>query len=222
MWPQIGVPPALIAAPAGVIGASREFVLELRRLALRGITQAIVPDIRLALDRLSMRLEQNYEQSVVDAVFDWGERYVVRSFGTWDRWSLLLTSFAHHAAVGLEMTLRPASYEWLLSEIQRLYGPAATAEVQDAARAARALPLLPVEGDLVIIDAGSRGPSDEELVDVVLPAVVIAWRHRAYTFWSEARGHLAEDEIRAFIEAARERAVELQLDPAGVVDPARD
>ncbi|MGH8525864.1 MAG: hypothetical protein ACREXY_17155, partial [Gammaproteobacteria bacterium] len=74
-------------------------------------------------------------------------------------------------------------------------------------------PLAAAEVDMLAIDAGSRGPEDPELFDVVEEAMSIASLHRAYTFWRELDAKLSREELQVFIDASQQRATELSAGP---------
>ena len=208
LWRAAGLPSELIASPAGVTSAAREFLV-----ATRGESD---PDKYVAaVARTLSRLELEYGADVAESVSVWARLHFVRSqhHDRIDSWSgFLLSLLRRQRSPAPEDTLRiaPDRKDRLLTDLHVAFGDPED-ELLKLEESAGRVPLTPVE------EAVLQRDTPEAPTDIYVPGVTDAalavQREITLAAWRHIESLLEPQELFEFVRWARELAPALRVNP---------
>lgn len=123
----------------------------------------------------------------------------------WGIWVSLLAQLSRTGGPSVDLSnfgISAATRERIITLAQRRYGPYSEDSLAELERTAHAIPLSADESRLLTIDAGSRGPEDDELFDVVADATATAIYNKVWTFWERLSSALRPEEVVGFLDWA--------------------
>jgi len=221
MWLDAGLPDALEMHADVVRSVLLRFLLDVERV--RHDPYSAVRELNAELDRVFIEIAHNAGSRLSDDVRTWLYRF---HDGTqqWEIWVSLLAQLSRANGPTVDLSnfgISVVARDRIIALARRRYGPHSEDLNRERQRMAYAIALSGDESRLLTIDAGSRGPEDDELFDIVTFASVTAIHNSVWTFWQRLSSELSPDEVASFFDwahaqhAALHVAWPLELRPLG-------
>jgi hypothetical protein len=124
----------------------------------------------------------------------------------WGIWVSLLAELSRAGGPSVDLSnfgISAATRQRVITLAQRRYGPYSEDFVGERERTAQAIPLSTDESRLLTIDTGSRGPEDDELLNIVADAAATAIYNSVWTFWQRLSCELQPTEVASFFDWAQ-------------------